>query len=259
MLLFLRLSFVLILGLPSALLAEATNMTEIRSLYLKSQCYKRFLAKDYTQSMSCTENFANRGDIVAEYYLGLMYYKGRGTRQDYKKALFWFNKSADHAYPPAENSLGVLYDNGQGVIQNFRTAFSWYLKAASKGHVIAQNNIGQMYYKGRGVLSNYKQAYVWFLIAASNGHKEAMQLRDSLSVTLLPKQLESAQDEAKKIADAIDAGSFMLSENKVPEVKAPVNKVPETKVSETKVPVGKVPATKALETKVPVKSPPAKN
>lgn len=160
------------------------------SAYLKSACYKRFAARDYTNSLNCTEDFTKRDDVVAEYYLGLIYYKGKGVNVDFKKAYKSFLRAADRGYAPAQNSLGVMFDNGQGVIQNFRTAFSWYLKAASRGHVVAQYNIGNMFYKGRGVIHDYKQAYIWFLIAASNGHKEAIQLRDSLAVTLLPKQLE---------------------------------------------------------------------
>jgi hypothetical protein len=222
--LFLIFSFTLLLTLPYAFMAKALGPTNFSSSsYLKSACYKRFLDRNYKLALDCTENAAEKGDEVAEYYYGLMYYKGYGVRQDHKQAYKWFTKSADHDYAPAQNSLGVMFDNGQGVIQNFRTAFSWYLKAASRGHVIAQYNIGNMFYKGRGVLHDYKQAYVWFLIAASNGHREAMQLRDSLSITLLPKQVELAQDEAKIIADAIDNGSILAAPVTAIKEPLPVN------------------------------------
>jgi hypothetical protein len=242
--LFIIFSFIFLLTLPYALMVKALGPVSIFSnSYLKSACYKRFLVKDYKLALNCTENFAEKGDEVAEYYYGLMYYKGYGMPQDHKQAYKWFTKSADHDYAPAQNSLGVMFDNGQGVIQDFRTAFSWYLKAASRGHVIAQYNIGNMFYKGRGVLHDYKQAYVWFLIAASNGHREAMQLRDSLCITLLPKQVELAQDEAKLIADAIDDGSILAAP--VTVIKEPVaidSLAPVTPVLPSKATVAK-PAT----------------
>jgi hypothetical protein len=191
-----------------------------------------------------------------------MYYKGYAMRQDHKQAYKWFTKSADHGYAPAQNSLGVMFDNGQGVIQNFRTAFSWYLKAASRGHIIAQYNIGNMFYKGRGVLHDYRQAYVWFLIAASNGHREAMQLRDSLAITLLPKQVETAQDEAKVIADAIDDGSILAAP--VTAIKEPEPLDPKAKLATAKAPLeqsaktpapAKPPGQAASKAIVPAKAP----
>ena len=226
--------------------AQSYDM-EKSSAYLKSACYKRFAAKDYTNSLNCTEDFAKRDDIVAEYYLGLMYYKGKGVKTDFKRAYKSFLRAADKGYAPAQNSLGVMFDNGKGVIQNFRTAFSWYLKAASRAHVVAQYNIGNMFYKGRGVLHDYKQAYIWFLIAASNGHREAIQLRDSLAVTLLPKQLEAAQDEAKLIADAIDDGSILSKES--------LAKEPESLDPKAKQTTAKAPLEQSSKTPVPAKPP----
>ena len=238
-------------------MAKALGPTNLSSSsYLKSACYKRFLDKNYKLALNCTENAAEKGDEVAEYYYGLMYYKGYGVRQDNKQAYKWFTKSADHNYAPAQNSLGVMFDNGQGVIQNFRTAFSWYLKAASRGHIIAQYNIGNMFYKGRGVLHDYRQAYVWFLIAASNGHREAIQLRDSLAITLLPKQVEAAQDEAKIIADAIDDGSILAAP--VTAIKEPVPVNPLAVAAPQMQPVVKGPVASSVTTKpvaaMPVKS-----
>ena len=245
---FLIFSFTLLLTLPYAFMAKALGPASLSSTsYLKSSCYKRFLDKNYKLSLNCTENAAERGDEIAEYYYGLMYYKGYAMRQDHKQAYKWFTKSADHGYAPAQNSLGVMFDNGQGVIQNFRTAFSWYLKAASRGHIIAQYNIGNMFYKGRGVLHDYRQAYVWFLIAASNGHREAMQLRDSLAITLLPKQVETAQDEAKVIADAIDDGSILAAP--VTAIKEPVPINPLAVTAPAVQPVVKPPVVPSLPAK----------
>ena len=35
------------------------------------------------------------GDEKAQYFLGLIYYKGKGVPQDYKKALKWYTLSAE--------------------------------------------------------------------------------------------------------------------------------------------------------------------
>lgn len=42
-----------------------------------------------------TDEVAEEGDAAAQNNLGLMYYQGRGTPQNYKQALNWFTKAAE--------------------------------------------------------------------------------------------------------------------------------------------------------------------
>ena len=51
-----------------------------------------------------------------------------------------------------------MYDNGQGVTQDYKQAVYWFEKAATQGLAKAQYNLGLMYSNGQGVTQNYKQA-----------------------------------------------------------------------------------------------------
>ena len=55
---------------------------------------------------------AEAGDPEKQYQLAWLYDWGKGIKQDIKKALEWFVKSAYNGYAPAQTELGVLYHAG---------------------------------------------------------------------------------------------------------------------------------------------------
>ena len=67
-----------------------------------------------------------------------MYYFGEGVKQDYAKALEWFQKAAEQGYATAQNNLGSMYYNGQGVKVNYAKAAEWFQKAAQQCDETAQ-------------------------------------------------------------------------------------------------------------------------
>jgi len=60
------------------------------------------------------------GDVAAQNSLGIMYFSGRGVRQDYAKAMKWYKKAAKQGYTKSQHNLGFMYDSGQGVPQDSR-------------------------------------------------------------------------------------------------------------------------------------------
>jgi uncharacterized protein len=42
-----------------------------------------------------------------------VYDNGRGVKQDYKKAIEWYEKSANQGNTKAQFNLGIMYANGQ--------------------------------------------------------------------------------------------------------------------------------------------------
>ena len=83
---------------------------------------------------------AEAGDAYAQYELGKWYAIGRGVKQDFKKALKWWQKAADQGNAIAQSNLGFMYYNGQGVEQNDVTAYAWWEIASTIGHQGAQKN-----------------------------------------------------------------------------------------------------------------------
>ena len=88
---------------------------------------------DYTEELRLWRLPAEQGDVEAQTYLGVMYYKGRGVSQDYAEAMRWFRKAADQGDVEAQAMLGVMYYKGQGVSQDYAEAARWVRKAAEQG------------------------------------------------------------------------------------------------------------------------------
>ena len=51
-------------------------------------------AQDYKTAIELFRRLASQGDALAQCRLGLMYYEGLGTKQNYDKAFAWVNMSA---------------------------------------------------------------------------------------------------------------------------------------------------------------------
>ena len=62
-----------------------------------------------------------------------MYYSGKGTKQDYQKALYWHKKAAEQGEANSMGQLGMMYMKGEGVKQNDKQAVYWIEKACSAG------------------------------------------------------------------------------------------------------------------------------
>ena len=78
---------------------------------------------------------------LAQYYLGLLWYNGKGVEQDFNKAVEWYTKAAKQNHAPAQNALGDCYKNGEGVEQDFNKAVELYTMAAEQNHEDAKNNM----------------------------------------------------------------------------------------------------------------------
>ena len=85
----------------------------------------------FKPSFDTAEKSAKQGEPLAQFNLGLMYYKGRATAQDYKKAVKWWRLAAEQGFAEALNNLGMMYGNGDGVPADFVEAHKWFDLAAS--------------------------------------------------------------------------------------------------------------------------------
>lgn len=112
---------------------------------------------------------AAKGDVVAQFNLGLMYYKGEGTEPNYPAAAKWLQKPAEQGYAEAQYVLGEMYASGIGLTRSYEDAAVWYLKAAEQGFGAAQHKMGVMYAEGYGVRYNAVEAEKWLAKAAEGG------------------------------------------------------------------------------------------
>ena len=80
-----------------------------------------------------TLQLAERGNVQAQFNLGMMYENGQGVRQDDAEALRWYRKAAEQGYAKAQYNLGLMYANGHGVHQDFNLSKEWFGKACDGG------------------------------------------------------------------------------------------------------------------------------
>ena len=107
------------------------------------------LAEDETiVELAELEVIAEKGDPIAQFELGEMYYLGLGAEQNYDKAMRWLRKAAKQGIPRAQYYLGE--NNLKGLVygKNYRRAVKWYRKSAEQGDAKAQYALGSIYETG---------------------------------------------------------------------------------------------------------------
>lgn len=95
---------------------------------------------DYPSAFVKFKSFAAKGDVDAQFFLGVMYSRGQGVDQDYPQSLKWYLKAAEQGDMQAQSKLGVMYGNAQGVTQDLVQAHKWYSLAALAGDEDSREN-----------------------------------------------------------------------------------------------------------------------
>ena len=117
---------------------------------------------DYATALRELRPLAERGEVLSQYLLGLMYHEGRGVPQDYAEAVKWYRKSAEQGLTHAEYNLGIMYHGGWGVPQDL------------------------------------VQAYMWWSIAGEHGHPSAADARNEVAEQMTPEDVSKAQRLARE-------------------------------------------------------------
>ena len=120
--------------------------------------------------------------------LAKCYYRGTGVKQDFNKALFWYQKAADLGSLKALCKIGHIFSHyagkkdhfsrkipgfWDGIQVDYQKAIEWYTKAAQQGSKCAQWRLGFLSVKGYGAPRDYKKSLTWFTKAALQGHAQA--------------------------------------------------------------------------------------
>lgn len=127
-------------------------------------------------------------------------------RGDYRGAAGLFSPRAEKGDVRAQYNLGLLYASGMGVMQDYQTALKWHRMAAGQGHAGAQNELAQMYAKGQGVQQDQVRAYVWYSVAgesSTGGSKtEIIKDRDHMAKRMTPDQIQKAEGLTKQCLES---------------------------------------------------------
>ena len=157
------------------LLSEAAEKGDALAQTYLGLCYDwgRGVDEDLAKAAELYRKAAKQGEMYAQRNLGLCYQYGRGVEKNLAEAVQWYRKAAEQGQASAQCNLGLCYERGQGVEKDYYEAVKWYRKAAEQGNMYAQHNLGVCYEHGWGVEKNLAEAVQWYRKAAEQGHASA--------------------------------------------------------------------------------------
>lgn len=110
----------------------------------------------------------------ATYTLAEMFFHGRGTEQNYSRALNLYELACNGGHNfNAVFRLGEMYEYGCGVEVDNERAVEYYKTAADFGNDVAMSKLGLIYETGEFVAQDFREAKHWYSMAASHGNKFA--------------------------------------------------------------------------------------
>ncbi|MCI7773106.1 MAG: sel1 repeat family protein [Succinivibrio sp.] len=75
--------------------------------------------KNYSEAFKLCCCVAKLGISEAQNYLGVMYFRGLGVKQDYTEAKNWWLKASEQGFAKAQYNLGDMFYNGEGGKKKF--------------------------------------------------------------------------------------------------------------------------------------------
>lgn len=162
----------------------------------QTKALQAYNISDFALALKTFRPLAEKGQVLAEYIVGLMYANGQGVPENYPEALKWLTKAAAQGEAKAQFSVGVIYFKGLGMPQNYAEALKWYRRSADQDYAIAQYNLGAMYAKGQAVAADPVTAHMLYSLAAQHGVKAAGDAKDRLAKSMTAAQIAEADKKA---------------------------------------------------------------
>ena len=178
------------------------------------------VARDQQAGAGWLLRAAQHGSAQAAFNVGVMYERGFVVERDSVQAVEWYRKAVQANLPMAKHNLALMLRDGKGAPRDGKEAVELLRSATRQGMAASMFALGDVYERGDGTSKDLATALAWFAITAEferqtnrNGESEsalaktAMQRAQALQRTLLPGELERAQQigqsEFKLIVDAL--------------------------------------------------------
>lgn len=129
----------------------------------------------YAQEVAHYKTLADSGDPQAQYDLANVFFDGPEAKQRIPEILHLYQQAAGQGHVGAQYYLGVMYDKGRGVDNDDAIARDWYRTAAENGHPAGQWNYAVFMMQGRGGTKDKREAMVWVKKSAAQGYPSAQR------------------------------------------------------------------------------------
>ncbi len=103
------------------------------------------LSRKNIEALKDLQRRAERGEPDAQVEWGEKHYEGiEGFARNVPEAAKWFRKAAEQGHPKAQMNLGMMYFLGRGVRQDRAEAYKWIQLAAEQHHKQAEKTLGTL-------------------------------------------------------------------------------------------------------------------
>jgi len=187
--------------LTIALLVGITNQTFADANGELERAKQAYRNKDPKTFVFIIKELAHQGNAEAQYALATVYQGMPGTdvEVDEMESAKWLTLSASQGYPEAEYYVGFLYYRGRGLFpKDKQETLKWYKKSAEHGFINAQHSLGMFYYLGDGIPQDYIKAYKWLHLASKKGYRMATKTEKELEEIMSPEEISKAKTLAQK-------------------------------------------------------------
>lgn len=116
---------------------------------------------------------AAKGNVSAQYHLGLLFYGDGTTDESLTCALNWLQAAAAKGHLGATSKLGVLKSSGDHPMIDHAEASKLLQYAAELCHLDAQFQFGSFLARTPKPHRDFVEAHKWLMVAGARGHAEA--------------------------------------------------------------------------------------
>lgn len=154
------------------------------------------------------EVLAERGDVEAQFSLGLKYANAAGPALDYAQAVRWYLKAAEQGHALAQFNLGVMYAEGQGLHPNKGQSLFWFERAAHLGDAAAQYHLGIIHHRASlerfpaNASESRIEAYKWLQLSDDQGYRGSDMARGLVNLQMSSEEVAEGNRRAADFADA---------------------------------------------------------
>ncbi|ASG02748.1 MULTISPECIES: tetratricopeptide repeat protein [Gammaproteobacteria] len=180
---------------------KSANQGFVDAQYSAGRIYLYSL-QQYEDAFTYFKLAAENDENKAQFYLGLMYYRGDGISKDLKKSAHWFLQSAKKGNKDAQFYIGQMYELGEGVLQNDKYSLHWFNLASRNGQQDAQYKLAVIYYQGKMVPKNDITSYMWLNISQYNG-KDIKNMKGIIFDDLSQADIDEAQLRSMKCVESL--------------------------------------------------------
>ena len=120
-------------------------------------------AKLLAKKLTLLEGVAERGDAVAQFKLGLMFYLGTEIPKNHEAAARWFEKAGKQGHAEAPALLAGMHFAGEGMEENFANTYKWHAIAKARGNPTSaanQNEVAKLLTAGEKTAAD-KEIAAW--------------------------------------------------------------------------------------------------